>query len=314
MTTPSDRSRTAPEARSIVIRQEVILPVGWDRPPAPAYPETVTPGPPDPERALTKSVAAPAIAAATSNTAFYGSHSISEPPFGGQAPVNSSNQIAVTGSSNSAGTGAVELVLKVFASDPTPVGHPADYVGVKSVKAGNGTTLPLDWRVSDVPIASSSGTNFLVVWARFVGGLCYLASMHPFEPLVSSGTTLRLRQTPSEAEERTAQEAAPPRRFEVEMLASETSDGVRFSLDFDEYCSTPEHPVWRNLRDPRQFDCTFKVTRYGKRLIAAMIRRDSTGDSVWLSSNFLFDRDNELHSEQSYRGGNGVRVVVRPGA
>jgi hypothetical protein len=292
-------SESNPAFPQIIIRQEVILPYPY---PGVQVNGTIPPCPPMPCPPR-----GPAPAPAGPGSYGYGvSHYISVPssvPCSGTTypGLTSDQKIKVCGHSDDGLNGPIELQAKCFSADqgnhPTP-----DSTWVDS-KAASGQYLKEDWTLY-VPPATLTACNWLYVVASFASTSVTACCTFPLNSS-GSGSGSSLVGLPT-----SATELPPPLAFSVEVPhdAQCPAAGSVIRMQYDNFCSTADQPIWKSVAGTRQGEWMLKCCRYGERRIGMLVlRQPGEGDRTWLSDQFMLDRENLLVHE-SHRSA-AVRVT-----
>ena len=293
-----------PTFPQIIIRQEVILPYPYvgvqisgtpGVQPAPAPP---TGNPPVPEK--------PSPAPGFFGYTPYISYPDSTFPCSGTnyPQLNSDGTITVTGMSYDSGNnGPVALDAKCFT---TPQQNPPPDSTWTAKTAASGQYLNPSWTLK-VPPATLTGCNYLYVEAQFLGDTHWICANAQF-PLNSSGSGSGfLVGVPGSS---VTVEVPPPFAFAVEVPkdAPCSAAGSVIRVQYDNFCSTSDQPIWKSATGACRGEWMLKCCRYGERLIGMLIlRQPGEGDRTWLSDQFMLDRANLLVHE-SHRSA-AVRVI-----
>lgn len=318
----------------IILRQEILLPVGWTLTPsngalqvappslappppvsAPAQPASLTAG--DIEREIRKAVATilaqktspcgchEKIAAASANIPVTNiDHFVSTPD--GVVDI-SGGAIGSTGHSEADGNGPRRLCAQIFPGCSSGGGAIGSGFGEVCIEAPSGTLIDPDWEMAGIPVSGDPGPYTIVVTATFNDGTtvsddrCFIGS-------VGSGSGLSAMRLPETTASSAAAELPPAHSYAVSV--EETPGSVTsLVLKLDPYCTTPEQPIWRSPVGSGPSEWILKVGRHSQRLYAALIRRKAAApDTVWLVDDFRVDSENTLSCET----GSGRTAIVRP--
>ncbi len=297
--------------QQIIIRQEVILPVGWAYPPmTPAAPVIEQPSSTPTQQAQPQSVTRPCGPCAGARDSVASAPDQSKPSADAvnvflRSPTYSSTclptpngRFRVEGHSDSSGIGARKICVKCYETDKIPpdavlVEPPTDATCIE--ENGTGSTLNPDWSIDDVPIAASGVLNTVVSWSQFPGSATWFDPRATFIPCVESGSGMSQALPGPQTASKTPVEVPPPRAMSLTLPNTTTS----LRLSYDDFCSTPEQPLWLGV-DTTGKRWGLKACRYGDRLIGILSDRSETNFSVvWITDDFRLDTPNELHREGS---------------
>jgi hypothetical protein len=306
--------------QQIIIRQEVILPVGWAAPPLPpaepliqqppsvigqrSQPQTVTRpcGPCAGARGSETSVPVQTNPSANAVQVY-----LTQPTYSSTCLPTPNGLFQVRGHSDTSGIGARKICVKCYETDKIPseaelAVPPADAKCIE--ENGTGSTLNPDWYIDDVPIAAPGVLNTVISWSQFPGSPTWFDPRATFIPCAESGVGMNQVMSAPLSAARTPAEVPPPRAMSLTLPNATTS--VR--LTFDEFCSTPEQPLWLGV-DSCGKRWGLKACRYGDRLIGILSDRTETNFSVvWITDDFQLHSTNQLHRE----GSPNSTAVVQP--
>ncbi len=233
-----------------------------------------------------------------------------EPRYPGPGPNGcwpiTDGKVTARGNASTTGeVGAIQICVKCYDATLTAIPLEPEAGSTCLPLLPTGQTYPVSWEVPNVPVATLTGRNIIVAWFKFAGSTtpwAFPPEASLFFPCPPSGSgsgegiaALGVSATPRE-------EVAPPRQF----VADVTGGSAPIALNYDEYCSTPEQPIWSSPVGSPPY--TLKVCRYGDRLLGLLADR-SAHARVWISDDFNFAATNALVRENDKSSLAHVRPV-----
>lgn len=272
------------DGQHIILRQEIILPAPWLATSPTAFPVQA-----EPNTAYTS-------ACSQAGLRDYLTLDVRvTAPAPGSTVYAPSSLITVQGHSDLNGIGAREVHVKCY----RPQDVPADpYLGtiptdpdVRSIKAPSGSVLARDWSIPNVFVKLASTQNTVLAWSVFLGDPVPKVARSTFTIGIGSGLGTWTSCT-AMGPGLTGQ-LAPP--HELLLTTPDTNETVL--LQYDDFCSSPEQPVWAS--ESQSASCWFlKACLYGDRLIGILSNRSDMGcPAVWITDCFSFDAVNQLTRE-----------------